>query len=147
MSCDAVGAGNIQWFYFSVNGGLPGQTVRFNLVNHNKEDSLFNYGLLPAVYSDVDASTRAYGWRRIGTNACYYRSASGFERRKKSAKSGKASTSFKHFYITTFTYTFTNLADTVYFAYCQPYTASNLQRFLLVRCRCLLLLGRPARNW
>ena len=64
---------------------MPGQTVRFNLVNHNKEDSLFNYGLLPAVYSEVDADNRAFGWRRLGTNACYYQSQSGFEKRRKKA--------------------------------------------------------------
>lgn len=58
-------AGNTQWFYFRVTGAGAGATVRFNLVNHTKEDSLFNYGLLPAVYSDADAGSSGVGWRCV----------------------------------------------------------------------------------
>jgi cytosolic carboxypeptidase protein 2/3 len=102
-------------------------TVRFNLVNHNKEDSLFNYGLLPAVYSEIDAERHQIGWRRLGTNACYFRSSAPKRQRKK-----KHATRVKYYFVATFTYTFLNAGDTVYFAYCQPYSASKLQTFLQV---------------
>ena len=176
-------AGNIQWFYFSVTNARRGLTVRFNLVNHNKPDSLFNYGLLPAVYSTADAASDGRSWRRSGTNACYYRShnwyESGRKRAKKASKKGgktkskrrdddsddddgdgggagsdwasgadDAPVSPKFYFIASFTYTFTNDGnDVVYFAYCQPYTASRLQRVLRVRLRraCQLTLHIDAR--
>lgn len=43
--CEDLGTrGNVQWFYFGVRNTRKGRRVRFNLVNHNKSDSLFNYG-------------------------------------------------------------------------------------------------------
>lgn len=75
--------GNIQWFYFSVSNVKAGTIVRFNLVNHNKGDSLFNYGLLPLVYSDFSAAFRQVGWRRAGMNVCYYQSRCTYRKRKR----------------------------------------------------------------
>jgi hypothetical protein len=66
--------GNIQWFYFCVTGTRAGRTVKFNLVNHNKSDSLLNYGMKPLVYSCKDADRRGVGWVRGGFNVCYYMS-------------------------------------------------------------------------
>lgn len=57
--------GNIQWYYFSINSGDYGNTeiascakkwtypckVRFNIINFGKSDSLYNYGMKPAVFS------------------------------------------------------------------------------------------------
>ena len=42
--------GNIQWFYFAVRNTKALQRVRFTIVNNNKSDSLFNYGMKPLVY-------------------------------------------------------------------------------------------------
>lgn len=66
--------GNIQWFYFCVTGSRRGRTVKFNLVNHNKSDSLLNYGMKPLVYSCTDADRNNVGWVRGGFNVCYYMS-------------------------------------------------------------------------
>jgi Cytosolic carboxypeptidase N-terminal domain len=140
-----VCTGNIQWFYFSVRGASPGMTVRFNLVNHNKDDSLFNYGLLPAVYSQLDCERHQFGWRRLGTNACYYRSSAPRPQRKKK----KPPSPRKYYFVATFTYTFPHAGDTVYFAYCQPYSASKLQAFLQVcgpYVSCVLLSAKPLVN-
>lgn len=41
--------GNIQWFYFAVRNTRARQRVRFTIVNNNKSDSLFNYGMKPLV--------------------------------------------------------------------------------------------------
>jgi hypothetical protein len=150
-------------------------TVRFNLVNHNKPDSLFNYGLLPAVYSQTDARESGKSWVRSGVNVCYYRSHNWYDagskkgRKRKKKRRGKdkaagkqggskrqddsdddeggdgvvdaavdpdAPRSPKFYFVATFTHTFKHdVGDVVYFAYCQPYTASRLQRVLRVRAR------------
>jgi hypothetical protein len=43
--------GSNQWFYFSVSNLIPGKNYTLNIVNFTKSDSLFNYGMAPAVYS------------------------------------------------------------------------------------------------
>ena len=114
--------GNIQWFYFSVENITAGLTVRFNLVNHNKPDSLFNHGMRPLVYSTKVADLHGTGWVRAGTNCCYYQSANTYRSRRRS----------RNYYVASFTYTFRFSRDRVYFAYCQPYTFTKLQSFLQV---------------
>ena len=43
--------GSNQWFYFSVTNMLPNKPYTFSVINFTKSDSLFNYGMAPAVYS------------------------------------------------------------------------------------------------
>lgn len=43
--------------------------MQFNIVNHTKCDSLFNYGMRVLVSSSVDP---VGGWRRGGHNFSYY---------------------------------------------------------------------------
>jgi hypothetical protein len=68
MSNDTNSVGNNQWFYFSVEGMIPNKDYTFNVVNFTKSDSLFNYGMAPAVYSFAE-NKRAdieKGWKRMG---------------------------------------------------------------------------------
>lgn len=51
MSNDTNSRGNNQWFYFSVENMIVDKEYTFNIVNFTKSDSLFNYGMAPAVYS------------------------------------------------------------------------------------------------
>jgi len=51
MQNDVNSTGNNQWFYFSVEGMIPGKNYTFTVVNFTKSDSLFNYGMMPAMYS------------------------------------------------------------------------------------------------
>jgi len=46
---------------------------RFSIVNMSKEESLYNEGLRPLLYSTQDARTQSVGWRRCGDNITYYR--------------------------------------------------------------------------
>lgn len=46
---------------------------RLSIVNLCKEESLYNDGLKPLLYSTEDAKTKAIGWRRCGDNITYYR--------------------------------------------------------------------------
>jgi len=43
--------GNTQWFYFRIKNPPPNKTIKLNLVNFRKSDSLFNYGMLPCIHS------------------------------------------------------------------------------------------------
>ena len=97
--------------------------VRFNIVNMQKNDSLYNYGMKPAVYSCNQE--RGEDWVHGGEDICYYRngltsSFKGSARRRRPVRSQ---------YTLTFTYTFTK-PDTVYFAHTYPYTYSDLQAYL-----------------
>lgn len=53
MQNDNNSIGNNQWFYFSVQKLIPGAQFTFNVVNFTKNDSLFNYGMSPVVYSTL----------------------------------------------------------------------------------------------
>ena len=119
---DTHSNGNIQWFYFKVtsspecHGGIGGaKVIRFNICNMMKKDSLFNYGMRPLIYNEDIPND---GWRRGGTDICYYKS-----QRRYAKKKGKKKTSF--YYTLTFTLTIPP-NSTLFFAYCYPYTYSNL---------------------
>ena len=73
-----------------------GQIVRFNLLNHTKPDSLFNYGMRMVVFSE-----------RLNQSDCVGRSR-------------------YYYYTLAFTYEFEHDEDTVFFAYTTPYTYSKL---------------------
>jgi hypothetical protein len=67
MSNDVNSIGNNQWFYFSVDKLIPDRDYTFSVVNFTKSDSLFNYGMAPAVYSMAENKSIfgvEKGWRR-----------------------------------------------------------------------------------
>lgn len=77
MSNDVNSVGNNQWFYFSVKGMIPNKDYTFSVVNFTKSDSLFNYGMAPAVYSVVESKQLGLerGWRRVGQDVKYKKGA------------------------------------------------------------------------
>jgi hypothetical protein len=120
--------GNIQWYYFAIttpevdNHSFP-LTVRFNIINMQKNDSLYNYGMKPTVFS---INNKTAGWRHTGSDVCYYKNT------KKTLSSNSLKNKIKNIksrYSLSFTYTF-HEKDTVYFAHCIPYTYTYLQRYL-----------------
>lgn len=66
------------------------------------------------VFSERDNEQENRGWFRDGDNIRYY--SNGI------CKNGSSKT----YYTLTFRYTFKHANDTVYFAYCYPYTYSEL---------------------
>ena len=115
--------GHTQWFYFSVSNTRRGVPVKFNLINMYKSDSLYNRGMKPLMYSMIDSSEigekaagERVGWRRCGTDVCYYQNHI-------KRKGG-------HYYTASFTVTFPHDHDTVFLAYCYPYSYSDLQAYL-----------------
>jgi cytosolic carboxypeptidase protein 2/3 len=45
MQNDVNTRGHTQWFYFRVMNTRAKQTIKFNILNFAKDDSLFNYGM------------------------------------------------------------------------------------------------------
>ncbi|XP_070555689.1 cytosolic carboxypeptidase 2-like isoform X3 [Ptychodera flava] len=110
-----------QWYYFRVNNAKPGIRYRFTIVNLMKPGSLYNQGMRPLMYSELDALNKQIGWRRCGEDIKYYRN----NHRRTNMKGEK------YYYSLTWTCTFPNNNDTYYFAHCYPYSYSDLQSYLL----------------
>ncbi|XP_046145396.1 cytosolic carboxypeptidase 2-like [Osmia bicornis bicornis] len=106
-----------QWYYFRISNTRSRTTYRLSIVNLCKEESLYNEGLRPLLYSTEDAKQRAVGWRRCGDNIAYYRNDSSSDEEKE-----------KH--TLTFNVSFPHDRDTVYLAHCYPYTYTDLQEYL-----------------
>ena len=108
--------------------------VRFNIVNMQKKDSLYNYGMKPAVLSIHDNHVHGKDWTHQGSDICYYKNGLNHLQSSSSNKnpdggSKRKKLSVRNQYTLTFTYTFER-PDTVYFAHTFPYTYSDLQRYL-----------------
>ncbi|XP_072137706.1 cytosolic carboxypeptidase 1 isoform X3 [Mobula birostris] len=110
-----------QWFYFEVSGMRNAIPYRFNIINCEKSNSQFNYGMHPLMYSVQEAMLGRPQWVRTGTDICYYKNH--FSRSSIAAGGQKG----KSYYTLTFTMTFTHKDDVCYFAYHYPYTYSTLQ--------------------
>ena len=97
------------WFYFSVSNVRKKQAVLFNVTNFSKAKSLYREGMTPLVRS----TSRSY-WQRVPTkNTFYY-------------KCPRHNMS----YALSFLFEFDLEDDIYYFAYCYPYTYTDLQRYL-----------------
>jgi hypothetical protein len=134
MHYDLHTSGYTQWFYFRVSNAKVGQEVTFYIKNFAKNDSLYKEGMKPLLMSTKSKN----GWVRCGKNISYFpctecgiiggekglqSSLDGSEKNKKKKDGIK--------YVLSFTHTFEHSDDVCYFAYCQPYTYSDLQRYLL----------------
>jgi hypothetical protein len=115
---DVNSKGHIQWFYFRVTNTTADLKVKFNILNFAKTDSLFNYGMKVLVYSETENREQGTGWFRAGEDILYF--ANGIRR----------DDTMKSYYSLTFTYTFQHSSDTVFFAYCFPYTYYDLMQDL-----------------
>lgn len=133
MHYDLYTSGYTQWYYFRVSNTKVGQEVTFYIKNFAKNDSLYKEGMKPLLMSTKSKN----GWVRCGKNISYFpctdcgivggekglqSSLDGSEKSKKKKDTVK--------YVLSFTHTFEHADDVCYFAYCQPYTYSDLQRYL-----------------
>jgi len=97
------------WFYFSVSNVKKGQRVVFSLCNFSKARSLYRSGMTPLVKSESRPQ-----WERIPEKYVYY------YRSNRHSKN----------YVLSFMFMFDREDDVYYFAYCYPYTYTDLQKFL-----------------
>jgi len=121
---DINSKGHTQWFYFRVTNVKKGMKVKFNMLNMIKPKSLYNEGMKVLSYSErrqETAPAEERGWTRGGEDMSYYQN--NYKREHQ--------TNFQRCYYTfTFTHTFDQDDDTVYFSYSQPYTYSDLTEYL-----------------
>ena len=110
LEFDTETLGYTQWFYFEVRNQGFTSSVRFNVMNFVKHDSLYNRGMKPLVFAVKQSSK---GWTRDCSAVAYY-------------KNGIQRLNNRTFYTLTFTYCFKDTQDQVFFAYNYPYTYSNL---------------------
>ncbi|XP_029675008.1 cytosolic carboxypeptidase 1-like isoform X2 [Formica exsecta] len=103
-----------QWFYFEVSDMEANVPYTFNIINCEKANSQFNFGMKPILFSVTEARCGRPGWVRTGVDICYYRNC--YQRPAKG----------KTYLTTSFTVTFPHTHDVCYLAYHFPYTYSRL---------------------
>ncbi|XP_077416924.1 cytosolic carboxypeptidase 1 isoform X1 [Vanacampus margaritifer] len=113
-----------QWFYFEVSGMRVGVTYRFNIINCEKSNSQFNYGMQVLMYSVQEAISGRPRWVRTGTDISYYKNHFA---RSSIATGGQKG---KSYYTMTFSTIFNQKDDVCYFSYHYPYTYSSLKMHL-----------------
>lgn len=109
--------------------GIPrGTSVKFNILNYMKPESLYNNGMQPLVYHELLAKKSKIGWFRGCYDICYHKN--NFKCQKSKHKN-LYTLSFMYIYNILFSYQFNSPSeDKVYFAYSYPYTYSHLQSFI-----------------
>jgi hypothetical protein len=132
-----------QWFFFSVHNIQKGHAYKFNIMNMQKDDSAFAYGMKPFVFSEKkNKANDTNEWQRGGSEVRYYRNNLKTQDRECApdydwdhemipcyefdSEDSKKLTLFTLSFIYTFEYDH----DTVYFSYFQPYTLTDLQDML-----------------
>ncbi|XP_072291842.1 cytosolic carboxypeptidase 4 [Eucyclogobius newberryi] len=122
LNADVNSSQNSQWFYFEVSNMEPCVPYRFNIINCEKTNSQFNYGMQPVLYSVREALDGRPHWVRAGTEICYYRNNFCPVRGRK----------MDTFYTMTFSISFRHSDDVCYLAYHYPYSYSALKAHLKV---------------
>ncbi|KAJ8944755.1 hypothetical protein NQ318_011662 [Aromia moschata] len=120
---------HMQWFYFKIMNTKKRMFVQesifvkylaFSITNCSKENSLFNEGMKPLMYSTKDSCLHSIGWRRCGQNITYYCNENAIPE----------DTDQQMTYTLSFTVKFPHDDDEVYLAHSYPYTYSDLQDYL-----------------
>ena len=105
---------------------VRGRPYRFNIINCEKTNSQFNYGMQPLLYSEREAVEGRAGWTRTGSNITYYKNNYYFNCPGERAERGKGERQKKNYYTLTFTVSFPHSSDHCYIAYHYPYSYSML---------------------
>lgn len=110
LKSDSGSPDHIHWYYFSVYN--PRKTsISFTIKNMKKPDPLYELGMKPSVWSCTSNLLESLKWHRAGTNISYTQVLA-------------------NSYTLKFTYNFKYEQDTVYFAYAEPYTYTDLCVYL-----------------
>ncbi|CAG5128813.1 unnamed protein product [Candidula unifasciata] len=113
-----------QWFYFEVSNMLADKPYRFNIVNCEKLNSQFNFGMQPLMMSVTEAAQGNAFWQRVGSDICYYKNH--FIRNTSTTGGVQGKT----YFTATFSVTFPHSADVCYISYHYPYSYTALQTHL-----------------
>ncbi|OAF68752.1 ATP/GTP-binding protein-like 2 [Intoshia linei] len=133
-----------QWYFFKIKKCKIGCTYRITIQNFTKVNSLYNFGMKPLFYSEMNAKYKNIAWTRRGNNIKYYKNNIKYIF-KLPCNSGefidlpfKCRDIFRYtrsnenvnYYSLTFTFSVDYKDDVVYFAHCYPYTYTRLQKYL-----------------
>ncbi|XP_010136268.1 PREDICTED: cytosolic carboxypeptidase 4, partial [Buceros rhinoceros silvestris] len=124
MNADVNSNQHHQWFYFEVRDMKLAVPYRFNIINCEKFNSQFNYGMQPVLYSVKEALQGRPRWLRAGHDICYYKN-----HYRSSAAAGGGMRG-KFYYTLTFSIKFPHKDDVCYLAYHYPYTYSAMMSHL-----------------
>ncbi|XP_063994671.1 cytosolic carboxypeptidase 1-like isoform X3 [Diachasmimorpha longicaudata] len=114
LSPDVNSGSRHQWFYFEVYNMEANIPYTFNIINCEKANSQFNFGMKPIMFSVIEAQLGRPGWIRVGSDICYYRNSY--------RRPGRG----KNYMTTSFTVNFPHSYDVCYLAYHFPFTYSGL---------------------
>ena len=126
--------GHMQWFYFAVSnthakGNNGPSRVKFNVMNMQKNDSLFNQGMRPVMYSkmDADAARNPKGWVRSGVPGTISYYANSYKRIDAVQGQPGATREIDGaiYYTLSFAIDFHNVGDTYLLAYTYPFTFTD----------------------
>uniref|UniRef100_A0A8D0ELX7 ATP/GTP binding protein like 1 n=1 Tax=Strix occidentalis caurina TaxID=311401 RepID=A0A8D0ELX7_STROC len=124
MNADVNSNQHHQWFYFEVRDMKLAVPYRFNIINCEKFNSQFNYGMQLVMYSVKEALQGRPRWLRAGHDICYYKN-----HYRCSAGAG-GGVRGKFYYTLTFSIKFPHTDDVCYLAYHYPYTYSTMMSHL-----------------
>ncbi|EAR82912.1 zinc carboxypeptidase family protein (macronuclear) [Tetrahymena thermophila SB210] len=124
MRVDSNTKGHFQWYYFKVQGASKGQKVKFNICNFYKKKSLYTRGMKPYILSEVALKHLKKDWTQEGNNVSYTKQNYRYNFLYDEDDNGKQP------YQLSFEYEFLYENDTVWFAFCVPYTFTKLIKFL-----------------
>uniref|UniRef100_A0A8C6IYG2 tubulin-glutamate carboxypeptidase n=1 Tax=Melopsittacus undulatus TaxID=13146 RepID=A0A8C6IYG2_MELUD len=124
MNADVNSNQQHQWFYFEVRGMKLAVPYRFNIINCEKFNSQFNYGMQLVMYSVKEALQGRPRWLRAGHDICYYKN-----HYRCSATAGRG-VKGNFYYTLTFSIKFPHKDDVCYLAYHYPYTYSTMMSHL-----------------
>ncbi|XP_046441792.1 cytosolic carboxypeptidase 4-like isoform X2 [Daphnia pulex] len=137
LNADVNSFGRQQWFYFRISGEgvCSSKSYTFNVINLEKQRTLFHQGMQPLMFSVKRYMvTRTQPvWERSGTSMCYYRN--GFR------QSNAEQTSY---WSLSFTVTVPYDNDVLYIAYHYPYTYSQLMTDVVTWLRTPFPIGYPS---
>ncbi|KFP74067.1 Cytosolic carboxypeptidase 4, partial [Acanthisitta chloris] len=125
MNADVNSNQHHQWFYFEVCDMKLAVPYRFNIINCEKFNSQFNYGMQLVMYSVKEALQGRPRWVRAGHDICYYKN-----HYRCSAAAGGGGARGKFYYTLTFSIKFPHKDDVCYLAYHYPYTYSTMMSHL-----------------
>uniref|UniRef100_A0A8B9F637 ATP/GTP binding protein like 1 n=1 Tax=Amazona collaria TaxID=241587 RepID=A0A8B9F637_9PSIT len=124
MNADVNSNQQHQWFYFEVRGMKLAVPYRFNIINCEKFNSQFNYGMQLVMYSVKEALQGRPRWLRAGHDICYYKN-----HYRCNAAAGRGMKG-NFYYTLTFSVKFPHKDDVCYLAYHYPYTYSTMMSHL-----------------
>uniref|UniRef100_A0A8C6ZQ80 tubulin-glutamate carboxypeptidase n=1 Tax=Nothoprocta perdicaria TaxID=30464 RepID=A0A8C6ZQ80_NOTPE len=124
MNADVNSDQHHQWFYFEVRDMKLAVSYRFNIINCEKLNSQFNYGMQLVMYSVKEALQGRPCWLRVGYDISYYKN------HYRSCAAAAGGTRRRSYYTLAFSITFPHNDDVCYLAYHYPYTYSTMMSHL-----------------